>query len=263
MGSAEHERSLSVKVFDCESETSGRVYHTPAHVALAVVLQVRERELQVLLWQRAREPVRGRLGPARRQSRSRRDARGLDPPPPRGEGRRPRASPTSSSSRRGASPAGTRSDRELATAYLGLVPAASTRAAGGHGLARRRRAARSSRSTTARSCSPAASACAAKLSYTNVGFALAPATFTLSELRDLYAAALGHDVSATNLKRVLLRRGVLEPTGDRREPGRTGGRPAEVFRFRTRTARDHRPVRGAAPTRLAIPDSGDGCHADP
>jgi ADP-ribose pyrophosphatase YjhB (NUDIX family) len=74
----------------------------------------------------------------------------------------------------------------------------------------------------------------AKLSYTNVGFALAPAEFTISGLRDLYAAALGHDVSATNLKRVLLRRNVLEATGSRREPGRAGGRPAEVYRFRVR-----------------------------
>lgn len=72
----------------------------------------------------------------------------------------------------------------------------------------------------------------AKLSYTNVGFALAPETFTLSELRAIYAAALGHDLSATNLQRVLVRRGVLERTGSKREPGRTGGRPAEVFRFR-------------------------------
>src|SRR4029078_4285199 len=68
-----------------------------------------------------------------------------------------------------------------------------------------------------------------KLSYTNVGFALAPPRFTLSELRALYAPPLGRDVSATNLKRVLLRRDVLEPTGSRREPGRTGGRPAEVY----------------------------------
>ena len=75
----------------------------------------------------------------------------------------------------------------------------------------------------------------AKLSYTNVGFALAPAAFTLSELRDLYAAALGHEVSATNLKRVLLRRDVLAATGARREPGRAGGRPAEVYRYRKRT----------------------------
>jgi 8-oxo-dGTP diphosphatase len=73
-----------------------------------------------------------------------------------------------------------------------------------------------------------------KLSYTNVGFALAPPAFTLSELRTIYTAALGHEVSATNLKRVLLRRDVLEPTGSRREPGRSGGRPAEVYRFRAR-----------------------------
>jgi ADP-ribose pyrophosphatase YjhB (NUDIX family) len=75
----------------------------------------------------------------------------------------------------------------------------------------------------------------AKLSYTNLGFALAPGTFTMAGLRDLYAAALGHDVSATNLKRVLLRRGVLAPTGDHRHPGRAGGRPAELYRFGSRT----------------------------
>lgn len=73
----------------------------------------------------------------------------------------------------------------------------------------------------------------AKLSYTNLGFALAPQTFTISELRDLYSAALGHEVSATNLQRVLLRRRVLERTGGRRAPGRAGGRPAEVYRFRS------------------------------
>ena len=74
----------------------------------------------------------------------------------------------------------------------------------------------------------------AKLSYTNLGFALAPEMFSVSELRDIYAAALGHDVSPTNLQRVLLRRGVLEPTGVRRTPGPAGGRPATLYRFRTR-----------------------------
>ncbi len=73
----------------------------------------------------------------------------------------------------------------------------------------------------------------AKLSYTNLGFALAPETFTVSELRELYTAALGHEISATNLQRVLLRRAVLEPTGERRPSGRSGGRPAEVYRFRS------------------------------
>ena len=74
----------------------------------------------------------------------------------------------------------------------------------------------------------------AKLSYTNLGFALAPEVFTISELREVYVAALGHDVSATNLQRVLLRRRLLEPTGERRDPGRTGGRPAALYRFRSR-----------------------------
>src|SRR5437762_917741 len=72
-----------------------------------------------------------------------------------------------------------------------------------------------------------------KLSYTNLGFALAPPSFTLAELRDLYAAALGHQVSATNLQRVLLRRRLLEDTGERRHYGAGGGRPAAIYRFRT------------------------------
>jgi hypothetical protein len=75
----------------------------------------------------------------------------------------------------------------------------------------------------------------AKLSYTNIGFALAPPAFTITELRGLYRSALGHDVSATNLQRVLLRRALLEPTGEQRPPGRAGGRPAAVYRFRSRT----------------------------
>ena len=74
----------------------------------------------------------------------------------------------------------------------------------------------------------------AKLSYTNIGFALAPPAFTIAELRRVYRAALGHDVSATNLQRVLLRRRVLEATGELRPSGRAGGRPAAVYRFRTR-----------------------------
>ena len=73
----------------------------------------------------------------------------------------------------------------------------------------------------------------AKLSYANIGFALAPSSFSISQLRDLYAAALGHEVSATNLQRVLLRRELLEPTGERRASGPSGGRPAALFRFRS------------------------------
>nr|WP_158888445.1 NUDIX domain-containing protein [Amycolatopsis anabasis] len=70
-----------------------------------------------------------------------------------------------------------------------------------------------------------------KLCYTNLGFALAPAEFTISALRELYSAALGYRVSATNLQRVLSRRGLLSPTGDTAPPGRSGGRPAALFSF--------------------------------
>jgi 8-oxo-dGTP diphosphatase len=71
----------------------------------------------------------------------------------------------------------------------------------------------------------------AKLSYTNVGFAVVPQEFTISALRDLYSAALGYRVSATNLQRVLTRRALLEPTGAVAPPGPAGGRPAALFRF--------------------------------
>ena len=70
-----------------------------------------------------------------------------------------------------------------------------------------------------------------KLSYTNLGFALAPGEFTLAGLRDIYAAALGYGVSVTNLQRILVRRGQLEPTGEISATGPQGGRPARLFRF--------------------------------
>ena len=71
----------------------------------------------------------------------------------------------------------------------------------------------------------------AKLSYTNIGFALAPAEFTIGELRRVYATALAHDVDPTNLQRILTRRGMLEPTGTTTASGPSGGRPAAMYRF--------------------------------
>ena len=91
----------------------------------------------------------------------------------------------------------------------------------------------------------------AKLSYTNLGFALAPDVFTLPQLREVYAAALGHEVSATNLKRVLLRRGLLAPTGERRVPGRAGGRPGRPLPLPLARARGDRPVRSPKTPELA------------
>ena len=126
-----------------------------------------------------------------------------------------------------------RATREIATAYLGLVrlgvdPSlpADTRWHDVDALPRdgvRPRGDRASR---------AASGCAPSSRTRTPAFALAPADLHPAELRDVYVAALGYEVSATNLRRVLERREVIEPTGDRRSPGRAGGRPAEVYRFR-------------------------------
>jgi hypothetical protein len=124
-------------------------------------------------------------------------------------------------------------ERELATAYLGLVPTGVDPAVpedtAWHPLSRLPDLAFDHRAVVL----AGRDRLRAKLSYTNIAFALSPPAVTISELRDLYVAALGHEVSATNLQRVLLRRGVLEPTGERREPGRVGGRPAALYRFRT------------------------------
>ena len=206
---------------------------TPAHVSLAAVLQVRDQELQVLLWQRARDPFAGSwslpggyLEPGetleesiRRHLAEKVDVRELahlEQLETRGE------------------PDRVPHEWQLATAYLGLVPSdADPRVPGDtqwHAVDALPGLAFDHESIVL----AGRERLRAKLSYTNVGFALAPAEFTISELRDLYAAALGRDVSPTNLQRVLLRRGVLESTGRLRASGPTGGRPGTLFRFRTR-----------------------------
>jgi ADP-ribose pyrophosphatase YjhB (NUDIX family) len=212
-----------------ESTTRDRALHE----ALAVVLQVRDARLQVLLWRRARKPYLdawalpgGRLaagealeGSIRRHLAAKVDVRELshleqletlsDPDRYPGE-------------------------RLVATAYLGLVPAGIDPSVPGdtewHPVHQLPEMAFDHLAVVL----SGQDRLRAKLSYTNLGFALAPPAFTVAELRLLYRAALGHDVSATNLQRVLLRRRLLEPTGEVRPPGRAGGRPATVYRFRTR-----------------------------
>lgn len=206
---------------------------TPAHVTLAVVLQVRDGFLQVLLWQRAKEPFEGRwslpggyLVPGETLERSIRrhladkvDVRELSHLEQLETRSDPKRSPQ---------------EWQLATAYLGLVPSDLDPELPGdtdwHPVDRLPGLAFDHKSIVL----AGRERLRAKLSYTNLGFALAPEEFAISELRDLYAAALGHDVSPTNLQRVLLRREVLEPTGRRRASGPNGGRPGSLFRFRTR-----------------------------
>ncbi|MQA62596.1 MAG: NUDIX domain-containing protein [Actinophytocola sp.] len=121
--------------------------------------------------------------------------------------------------------------RVVATAFLGLVPSEADPAmpedTAWHPIEELPRTAFDHQAIVLR----ARDRLRSKLSYTNIGFALAPEQFTISALRDIYAAALGHKVSPTNLQRVLSRRGVLKPTGATVPPGRAGGRPAALFTF--------------------------------
>jgi ADP-ribose pyrophosphatase YjhB (NUDIX family) len=205
----------------------------PTHVTLAVVLQVRDGTLQVLLWERAREPFAGawalpggylEQGETLELSIRRHLAAKVD------------VSELSHLEQLETCGDPDRSPHEwqLATAYLGLVPAGIDPSlpddTAWHPVDRLPPMA-FDHGTIARD---GRERLRAKLSYTNIGFALAPEEFALSELRDLYSAALGHDVSATNLQRVLLRRNVLESTGGRRASGPAGGRPGALFRFRRR-----------------------------
>ena len=201
-----------------------------AHEVLAAVLQVRAGSLQVLLWERAREPHAyrwslpgGRLGAAedvetsiKRQLAEKVDVRQLSHVEQLAVFSEPRRVP---------------GERVVATAFLGLVPSdvdpglpEDTR---WHPIDDLPPTAFDHESIVLR----ARHRLRSKLSYTNIGFALAPPEFTISALRGLYSAALGYSVSATNLQRVLARRGLLEPTGETAPPGRAGGRPAALFRF--------------------------------
>ena len=68
-----------------------------------------------------------------------------------------------------------------------------------------------------------------KLDYSQVGFELLPAQFTLRALQDVHQAILGVRFNKPAFRRRMLDKGVLEPTG-LREQGVTF-RPAELFRF--------------------------------
>ena len=130
---------------------------TPTHVALAVVLQVRDGRLQVLLWERAPRAVLSRVGPPRRLSRRRRDAGGVDPPAPGGEGRRPATHPPRAARDAQRARSATRPSASLRPRTSGSSPSASTR-----GCPLTPRGIPSTtfpgwRSTTRRSRSPAAS----------------------------------------------------------------------------------------------------------
>ncbi len=206
------------------------------HEVLAAVLQVRRAQgdtrggLHVLLWRRARHPEcghwalpGGRLGPAEdvhtsieRQLAEKVDVRELA-----------HAEQLAVYSE----PARVGNPRVIASAFLGLVPSGADPALPEDTAWQPLDALPPTAFDHRAIVTGARDRLRAKLSYTSLGFALAPPEFSVSTLRELYSAALGYPVSATNLQRVLSRRGLLEPTGEMAPPGRTGGRPAALYRF--------------------------------
>lgn len=203
------------------------------HEVLATVLSVRDGRLSVLLWKRARAPFRGRwalpgggVGPTERlrdaiarHLATKVDVRELayieQLATHSAVHRDPRA-------------------RVLATAYLALVPsdvqAEFPSDTAWHPVDELPPTAFDHHffieAATAR--------LRAKLSYTNIGYALAPAEFTIAELRELFSAALGYEIDPTNLARVLTRRHVIAATNRTASSGQSGGRPAAVYRFASR-----------------------------
>jgi ADP-ribose pyrophosphatase YjhB (NUDIX family) len=218
---------------------AGAAARPTAHEVLAAVLQIRDGVLQVLAWRRARPPDAGRwalpgglLGDdedvetsVRRQLAEKVDVRDVAHVEQLAVFSAPHRVP---------------GIRRVATAFLGLVPSDADPAVPADTAWHPVRASPALDDAAfdhAEIVDAARDRLRAKLSYTNLGFALAPREFTISTLREHYAAALGHPVSATNLQRVLDRRGVLEPTGAFAAPGPAGGRPAAVFRFAEPTLR--------------------------
>lgn len=225
------------------------------HEVLAVVLSVRDDRLSVLLWQRTLAPDEGRWalpgGGVQPTQRLReaisthlaakvdvRDIAWLEQ--------------VATHSRVDRDPRG----RVLATGYLALVPVDVTPALPGD-----------TRWFDVDELPPTAfdhsffieaavERLRAKLSYTNIGFGLAPLEFTVHALRTIVSAALGYEVSATNLNRVMTRRHMIEPTGTVTSSSSQGGRPAAVYRFTSRTLTVTDPFAVLRPPRRAEPSGG-------
>jgi hypothetical protein len=80
-----------------------------------------------------------------------------------------------------------------------------------------------------------------KLRYRPVVFELVPPTFTLRALQGVVEALSGVRLHTQNFRRLLDKGGLVEGTGERDTS--TGGRPAELYRFRREVLRE-RPAPG-------------------
>jgi 8-oxo-dGTP diphosphatase len=203
------------------------------HEVLAVVLSVREGRLAVLMWQRAKAPFARRWalpgGGVLPHERLRAAiTRHLAEKVEVRELMHLEQLATHSNVHR--DPRG----RVLATAYLGIVPTSANPVLPADTAWQPIDELPATAFDHIDFITAAVDRLRAKLSYTNIGHALAPEEFTLAELRDIFSAALGYPVAQTNLARVMDRRHLVEPTGQRSAPGHAGGRPAMTYRFRSR-----------------------------
>jgi len=89
-----------------------------------------------------------------------------------------------------------------------------------------------------------------KLAYRPVVFEVLPDTFTLSRLQQVVEALAGQVLHKQNFRRLVATSNLVEPTGELDQ--RTGGRPAELYRFRREVLRE-RPAPGLGLRRLGGP----------
>lgn len=90
-----------------------------------------------------------------------------------------------------------------------------------------------------------------KIRYRPVVFELLPPRFTLLRLQRLVEALAGVRLHKQNFRRLVERGGLVEGTGTYEE--KTGGRPAELFRFRKEVLRERRTAGVGLPTRSIDP----------
>jgi 8-oxo-dGTP diphosphatase len=131
------------------------------------------------------------------------------------------------------------SDSEISIAFVGLVPHETTSPATGYTwfpmrdlppLSPRQRAI----------VEAAMRIIQGRLDQAPIAFRLLPATFTLSDLQQMYQLLLGKRLHKASFRRALQAAWLVEPTDEWRSEGR--GRPAQLFRYAPKKRR--RPHRG-------------------
>lgn len=127
---------------------------------------------------------------------------------------------------------------EVSIAYLALVPAGAPAPVGGETawfptdelptLAPRHR----------EMLDGALAAMRSRLDQSPIAFRLLPATFTLTQLQEIYELLLGRRLHKASFRRALQAAWLVEPTDEWRTEGR--GRPAQLFRYAPRRRRGGR-----------------------